>query len=453
MDIAAWLPGLGLQQYAQAFCDNAIDAAILPELTADDLKDLGVGLVGHRRKLLAAIAMLRSDADVAAEQVSAVPAAERRQLTVMFCDLVGSTALSSRLDPEDLREVIAAYHRTVAKIVAGFDGFVSRYMGDGVLVYFGYPKAHEDDAERAVRAGLGAIDAVACLDVKSVKLQTRVGIATGLVVVGDLIGEGSAQEQSVVGETPNLAARLQAVAEPDAVVIAAGTRRLVGDLFEYRDLGAVEVKGVAAPAPAWQVLRQSAVASRFEALHGTALSPLIGRDEEIDLLLRCWARAKAGDGQVVLVSGEPGLGKSRIVTALAERLQAEPHICLRYFCSPYHQDSALIPFIDQLDRAAGFAREDTPAARLEKLQAALARTAPPDENVALLADLLCVPCSERCPLPNLSPQRKKERTLEALIRQLEGLACRQSVLMVFEDAHWIDPTSRELLGLVAGNVG
>src|SRR6202023_328439 len=246
--------------------------------------------------------------------------AERRQLTVMFCDLVGSTALSARLDPEDLREVVAAYHRAVADVVRSLDGFVAKYMGDGVLVYFGYPKAHEDDAERAVRAGLGLIEAINRLDVKSVELQARVGIATGLVVVGDLIGEGSAQEQSVVGETPNLAARLQALAEPGAVVIAAGTRRLVGDLFEYRDLGAVEVKGIAVPVPAWQVLRPSAVASRFEALHGSPLAPLIGRDEEIDLLPRRWARAKAGDGQVVVISGEPGIGKARITAGLAGRL-------------------------------------------------------------------------------------------------------------------------------------
>ena len=378
--------------------------------------------------------------------------AERRQLTIMFCDLVGSTALSTRFDPEDMREIIAAYHRTVARIVAGFDGFVSRYMGDGLLVYFGYPQAHEDDPERAVLAGLDAIDAVGRLDVQSVKLQARVGIATGLVVVGDLIGEGSAQEQSVVGETPNLAARLQALAEPNAVVIAAGTRRLVGDLFEYRDLGAAEVKGIAGPVPAWQVLRPSAVASRFEALRGAALTRLVGRDEEINLLLHRWADARAGGGQVVLVSGEAGLGKSRLTAALDEHLHAEPHLHLRYFCSPYHQDSALFPFIDQLGRAAGFVREDPAAARLEKLEASLARAAPLGDDFALLADLLSLPASPHHALANLSPQRKKEATLQALVRQLERLARRQPVVMIFEDAHWIDPTSRELLDLIVERV-
>ena len=365
----------------------------------------------------------------------------------MFCDLVDSTALSARLDPEDLREVIGAHHRTVAEIVAAFDGFVSRYMGDGVLVYFGYPQAHEDDPERVVRAGLGAIDAVRRLDVKSVQLQTRVGIATGLVVVGDLIGAGSAQEQSVVGETPNLAARLQALAEPNTVVIAAGTRLLVRDLFEYRDLGVVAVKGIAEPVPASQVLRPRVVESRFEALRGSTLSPLVGRDKEIGLPLRCWARAKAGAGQVVLVSGEAGLGKLRITAALQDRIQAEPHLRLRYFCSPHHQDSALFPFIDQLGRAAGFARDDRPASRMEKLEALLTPAQPREEDLALLADLMSLPASKRYPLPNLSPQRKKERTLEALMRQLQGLVGRTPVILVFEDAHWIDPTSRELLDL------
>src|ERR1700720_1365644 len=308
MDIATWLQDLGLERYLPAFHDNEIDWEVLPKLTSEDLREIGVAAIGHRRKLLDAIAALGATVPTAAGTAAAsdgpaATAAERRHMTVMFSDLVGSTALATRFDPEDLRELIGAYHRAVADAIGRFDGFVAKYMGDGVLVYFGYPRAHEDDAERAVRAGLALIDAVGRLDVKSVKLQARVGIATGLVVVGDLIGEGSAQEQSVVGETPNLAARLQALAEPDAVVIGAGTRRLVGDLFEYRDLGAVEVKGIVAPVPAWKVLRPSTVESRFEALRGLALTPLVGRDEEIDLLLRRWARAKAGDGQVVLISG------------------------------------------------------------------------------------------------------------------------------------------------------
>src|SRR6516162_9984372 len=457
MDVAEWLRGLGLEQYVPAFRDNDIDREVLRGLTTDDLRELGVASIGHRRRLLDAIARLvdgqpSAEASPAPSAAMVSSEAERRQLTVMFCDLVGSTGLSSRLDPEDLREIIAAYHRSVAEVVRGFDGFVAKYMGDGVLAYFGYPRAHEDDAERAIRTGLGVVDTVGRLDGKSVVLQARIGIATGLVVVGDLIGEGSAQEQSVVGETPNLAARLQGLAEPNAVVIAAGTRRLAGDLFVYRDLGAVEVKGIAARVPAWQVLRPSAVASRFEALRGSALSSLVGREEEIDLLLRRRARAEAGDGQVVLISGEPGIGKSRITAELEGRLNAEPHIRLRYFCSPYHQDSALYPFIDQLGRASGFAADDPPAARLEKLEALLARAAPPDEDVAFIVDLLSLSTSRRHPLPDLSPQRKKERTLEALIQQLEGLACQRPVVMVFEDAHWIDPTSRELLDLAVERV-
>src|SRR5215469_3146005 len=461
IEITDWLRGLGLEQYATAFRDNDIDGDLLWRLTTEDLRELGVASVGHRRRLLDAIAAFGTPAPAA--DASGLPAettatlapkgdAERRHLTVMFCDLVGSTALSTWLDPEDLREVIGAYHRAVTEIVAAFDGFVSRYMGDGVLVYFGYPQAHEDDAERAVRAGLGAIDAVRRLDVKSVKLQARVGIATGLVVVGDLIGTGSAQEQSVVGETPNLAARLQALAEPETVVIGAGTRRLVGDLFEYRDLGTFEVKGIAAPVPAWRVLSPSAVASRFEALRGSVLTPLVGRDEEMALLLRRWERAKTGEGQVVSVSGEPGLGKSRIAVDLRERIHGTPYFRQRFFCSPYRQDSALYPFVEQISRAAEFARTDPSDIKLEKLEALLAPASLPDEDVAVLADLVSLPGSARYPVPDLSPLRRKERTLEALIRRLEGLSRRHPVAMIFEDAHWIDPTSRELLDLTVERV-
>ena len=292
----------------------------------------------------------------------------------MFCDLVGSTPLSSRLDPEDLREVIAAYHRAVAEIVAGFDGFVAKYMGDGVLVYFGYPRAHEDDAERAVRAGLSSIDAVGRLDVKSAKLQARVGIATGLVVVGDLIGEGSAQEQSVVGETPNLAARLQALASPASLMISASTRQQIGGLFELTDLGPQQLAGFAEPQRAWRVLGESGAVSRFEALR-SGETPLVGREEEVELLIRRWQQATSGEGRVVLVSGEPGIGKSRLTAEVSRRIESEPHTRLRYFCSPYHQDSALYPFIVQLERAAGFARDDTVVEKLGKLRELLASCA------------------------------------------------------------------------------
>jgi class 3 adenylate cyclase/predicted ATPase len=454
VNIAAWLQTLGLHQYEQAFRDNAIDDEVLPELTAEDLTDIGVSRVGHRRKLLAAIAALRHDgapepAEVPGEALD--EAGARRQLTVMFCDLVGSTALSARLDPEDFREIITAYHRTVAEIVRESDGFVAQYMGDGALIYFGYPRAHEDDAERAIRVGLSLVDAVGRLDVGSVRLQARVGIATGLVV-GGLIGEGSAQQQSVVGETPNLAARLQALAEPGAVIVAASTRRLVGTLFEYRDLGAVAIHGIPAAVSVWQVLRPRTVASRFEALRGSSLSPLIGRDEEVDLLLRRWIRARAGDGQVVFISGEPGIGKSRLMVELGKRLQFEPHLRLRYSCSSYYQDSALFPFIEQLGRASGFASDDPPTVRLEKLKATLAHADPREDDVAFLGDLLSLPASERDPLPDLSPQRKKERTLEALIRQLEGLARHQPIVVMFEGAHWMDPTSRELLDLMVERI-
>jgi class 3 adenylate cyclase/predicted ATPase len=377
--------------------------------------------------------------------------ADRRQLTILFCDLVGSTALAARMDPEDLREVIGTYQKCVAEIVGRFDGFVARYMGDGVLAYFGYPQSHEDDAERAMKAGLALVEAVGRLEL-SERLQTRIGIATGLVVVGDLVGCGEAQERGVVGETPNVAVRLQALAAPDSVVIAASTHRLGGGLFEYEDLGALEVKGFSKPLRAWRVLRETAVESRFEALHPSALTPIIGRNEEIELLLRRWQRAKTGEGQVVSISGEPGIGKSRLTVALQQMIQAEPHTRLRHFCSPHHQNSALFPFITQLQRAGGFTHADTPRVKLDKLAALLAPTLTPEEDVALLAELLSIPTASRYPALSLTPQRQKDKTFAALLRQVEALAHEKPLLMIFEDAHWSDPTSRDLLHLTVEQV-
>ncbi len=327
MSVEDWLRSLGLERYAASFLDNEIDEQTLPKLTAEDLRDLGVVLGSHRRTLLAAIAALgAAPPQAAAEAASAAEAsgaAERRQLSVMFCDLVGSTALSTRFDPEDLREVIGAYHRAVAATIGRFAGFVAKYMGDGVLVYFGYPQAHEDDAERAVRAGLAVIEAVGGLATPE-PLKVRLGIASGLVVVGDLIGAGAAQERSAVGETPNLAARLQALAQSGTLVIGESTRRQIGALFELADLGAQSLAGFSEPQRAWRVVAESGVSSRFEALRSAA-APLVGREEELDLMLRRWQQAKAGEGRVVLISGEPGIGKSRLTAELDERIASEPH--------------------------------------------------------------------------------------------------------------------------------
>ena len=355
------------------------------------------------------------------------------------------------MDPEDLREVISAYQKCIAETVGRFGGFVAKYLGDGVLVYFGYPQAHEDDAERAVRAGLELVAAVGGLK-SPVPMQTRVGIATGLVVIGDLIGSGAAQEQAVVGETPNLAARLQGIAEPNMVVIADRTRKLVGNLFELEDLGAKEVKGIAEPVRAWAALRASSFESRFDALHGIGLTALVGREEELELLLRRWSKTKTSEGQVVLLSGEAGIGKSRLTASLMERVVSEPHTRLRYFCSAQHTDSALHPIIGQMERAAEFAHGDTLGVKLDKLDALLAQTSTSAQDASLFADMLSLPNDGRYAALELTPEQRRQRTLEALVSQMEALARRNPVLMIFEDAHWTDPTSLEVLGRIVDRV-
>jgi predicted ATPase/class 3 adenylate cyclase len=448
MDIGAWLRNLGLGKYEPAFIENAIDTDVLPELTEGDLEKLGIPL-GHRRKMLRAIAELDratlAPAETATEPVRPEEA-ERRHLTVLFCDLVGSTALSARLDPEDMRTLIGAYHSRITEVISPYQGIIARYMGDVVLVYFGYPQAHEDDAEQAVRAGLALVDAVAKLSTDTdAALSARIGIATGVTVVGDLTGEGAAQERAAIGETPNLAARLQTLAEPGAVLICPSTRRLTGGHFDYRDLGPQALKGWAKPISVWRVLGTSGVESRFAAMHKTKLPALFGREEETDLLLRRWRHATQEEGRVVMLTGEPGIGKSHIALALDERLQSESHITLRYFCSVHHTNSALFPFISQLERAAGFKHSDSPQEKLSKLNALLAQSTHDPEQVAVLANLLALPTDDHYRLQDLAPQKRKEKTLAALLAQLDGLAAQQPVLIIFEDVQWIDPTSLELL--------
>jgi class 3 adenylate cyclase/predicted ATPase len=457
VDVGDWLRGLGLGQYETAFRDNGVDAVVLPDLTDSDLEKLGV-VLGHRKRLLKAIAGLNESAagsgpSAAVASTAKPDAAERRQLTVMFCDLVGSTTLAARLDPEDMRGIIGVYHKCCASLIERNGGFVAKYMGDGVLAYFGYPRAHEHDAERAVRAALAIVEAAPKLETSAVApLRVRVGIATGIVVVGDLLGSGEAQERGVVGDTPNLAARLQGIAAPGGVVISEGTRKLVGDLFELADLGAQDLKGVAGPTRAWAALRPSAQESRFEALHAAGMTALVGREEEIELLLRRWTSAKAAEGQVVLLSGEAGVGKSRLAAALLERLAGEPHVRMRYFCSPQHTDSALYPIIGHMERAAALSREDDPKTRLDKLDALLAKSSTSPEDAALLADMLSLPNDGRYPTRELAPQQRRQKTMEALIGQIEAIAGKTPVLMIFEDAHWTDPSSLETFGRLVDKI-
>ncbi len=462
-DVVQWLDQLGLGTYAAVFAENDIDGEVLSELTDQDLKELGISL-GHRKKLLKAIAALReSNAPNDATPDPAVPPAstpvtqtseaERRQLTVMFCDLVGSTMLAERLDPEDFRDVIRGYQDVCAGVILRFGGYIAKYLGDGILVYFGFPRAHEDDAERAVRSALGIVDSIKNLDSgHGPALEIRIGIATGLAVVGDIVGEGASQEQSVVGETPNLAARLQGLAVPNSVVISAGTRELLGEQFVYEDLGPQTLKGISERVNVWRVTGEQAVESRFGATHTGRLTKFVGREQEVELLLGRWQQAKAGEGQVVLLSGEAGIGKSRITATLRDRLRDEDHTRVQYQCSPHHVNSPLYPAIQQLAFAAGFTVDDTSDEKLDKLEALLQQSSAIREGCALIASLLSIPADTRYPPLNLTPQEQKQKTLDALTDLFAGLAAQRPVLFVFEDAHWIDPTTREEMDLLVDRI-
>jgi class 3 adenylate cyclase/tetratricopeptide (TPR) repeat protein len=450
MDVGGWLRNLGLGQYETAFIANAIDSDVLAELTEVDFEKMGIPL-GDRKRLMRAISALVADTPHAvSKDVQNAQGAERRHLTVLICDLVGSTALTARLDPEDMGAVIDAYHAACARITLSYDGFLADFRGDGILAYFGYPRAHEDDAERTVRAGLDIIAAVARLETRAGEpLSTRIGIATGIVVVGDLGGDGKLREHAVVGDAPNLAARLQTLVEPNTVVVAESTRRLLGDLFRLRDLGQHELKGIGESVRAWAVEGLSASESRFQAVRPSGLADLVGREAEMDFLLERQRVASNGEGQIILISGEAGIGKSRLATGFAERIARQLHMQFRYQCSPYHANSALRPVIDQLERAAGFKGDDTPGVRLDKLEALLALSKSQVQTVApLFAALLSIPFGDRYPQLAFSPAQQRRRTLAALLDQFESHARHRPILLLIEDAQWADDTSLELLNLV-----
>jgi class 3 adenylate cyclase/predicted ATPase len=444
MDVGTWLRSLGLDRYEVLFREQAIDVDILPELTDQHLAELGIPL-GHRLRLLRAIRELASEPPQTAEP-QAPDTPERRQLTVMFCDLVGSTELTAQLDPEDMADLIRAFQGAVAAAVSRFEGHIAKWMGDAAMVYFGYPRAHEDDAERAARAALALIAAVANLREKhAAALEVRIGISTGLVVVGELIGEGEARLRGLVGDTPNLAVRLQSIAEPDTIVVAEATRRLLGEAFELKPLGPQTFRGLAAPVPAWLLAAERENVSRFDASHPEGLTPFVGREEEIALLLDRWRHAADGEGQVAMLSGEAGLGKSRILATLRERLAGQRHVQLRYQCSPHHVNDAFHPVIGQIWRAAGFLSGEPADSRLDKLEEMITSAGLPLQDIApFFAALLTIPTGDRYPALDIAPSEMKERTMTALIAPVLALARRTPVLMMLEDAHWIDPTSLDL---------
>ncbi len=448
-DIRAWLGGLGLGEYAAMFEAEKVTVNTLPELTDSELKELGLPL-GPRKALLKAVREGAADLGASsAPAETAPPSAERRQISVMFCDLVGSTALSEKLDPEDLRSVMQAYRQTCGTVIERYQGHVAQYLGDGLMAYFGWPSAHEDDADRAIRAGLDIVEAIETVAAPE-PLAVRIGIASGVVVVGDS-GEAQADARLAVGDTPNLAARIQALAATNSVAIGHQTRRLAGGAFALTSLGEQALKGVAEPVEIFQVVEAKSE-SRFEARAAAGLTPFVGREHEIGLLLDRWEQVKDGEGQVVLLSGEPGIGKSRISAMLEARLADEPHTRLRSQCSPHYASSPYYPFIAQLERAAGFAREDSAEAKLDKLEAALSQgTDDVAAQAPLLASMLSLPLSRYAPLA-LLPQEQKALTIAALAQQVVGLARQQPVSIILEDAHWIDPTTLEAFGAIIEHI-
>ena len=445
--IANWLRELGLEEYAPAFARNRIDAELLPELSDAELRELGVTALGDRKKLRKAIEAM-TDAPGLVETIGP-GVAERRQLTLVFCDLVDSTGLSTGLDPEELRHVVRAYQEACVRSITRYEGFVAKYLGDGVLAYFGYPRAQEDAPERGVRAGLAVVETVGDLRrPDGGALHVRVGVATGEVVVGELIGQGSARERSVLGETPNLAARLQELAPPDAVVISETTHRLVGAAFERVDLGEQELKGLPT-VRAFRVDREAAGHSRFEAAHGEGLTDLVGRVEDRALLAERWQSAADGDGQVVSLSGEPGIGKSRLARELRESIARGPHTVAQLQCSPYHTSSSLYPVTSWIANFAGIAPEDQAEVRLERLEGLIS---PESEDrvpsLQVLASLLSVPFEERYGPLTLLPAEQLDQTLETVSDLFSALARERPLLILVEDVHWLDPTAQDLLAMI-----
>lgn len=438
-DIRRWLEELNLGQFAESFAANGIELSLLPDLNNDDLKDMGVARVADRKKVLNAIAALKAPVPPAH--------AERRQLSVMFCDLVGSTELSARLDPEDMREVLRRYQDTVAGVIIRHDGYVANYLGDGVLAYFGWPTAHEDQAQRAVRAALGAVAAVGEIRTPADQpLAARAGIATDQVVVGDLETETGRQSGAISGETPNRAAGIQGEAAPGEVFIGAATRRLLGTAFQVTERGERKLKGLVEPEALWAVAGETFVESRFAAQHRGSLTPFIGREREVDLLAERWRRARDGQGQVVSLSGEAGIGKSRLAQVTREHAAVQDPTVLQYQCAPSFANSAFYPFVQQLGHAAGFAKDDAPDQKLDKLETVTGGSArPAAQTHSLLAAMMQIPIGERYPPLKLTPDQMLHETGSVLVEQLHALAEQRPVLMIFEDLHWADGNSLALL--------